>query len=63
MSLIDIDAADNMDEDPIVGLAGAHIAQKIHSMLEATKILLPWSGTDDEHTLNAIKVALSTSVL
>ncbi|KAJ2062813.1 hypothetical protein GGI17_002201 [Coemansia sp. S146] len=63
MNLIDIDAVDNVDEDLIVGQASACIAQQIHSILEATKILFLWSDTDDEHMLNAIKTAPSTAVL
>ncbi|KAJ2741381.1 hypothetical protein GGI19_006961, partial [Coemansia pectinata] len=63
MNSVDIDAVDNMDEDLIVGQAGACIAQQIHNILEATKILFLWSDTDDEHMLNAIKTAPNTAVL
>ncbi|KAJ2876423.1 hypothetical protein GGH93_000740 [Coemansia aciculifera] len=39
MSLIDIDTVDNLDEDLIVRQTSVCIAQKIHIVLEATKIL------------------------
>ncbi|KAJ2757427.1 hypothetical protein GGI19_000028 [Coemansia pectinata] len=38
-NLIDIDVVDNVDEELLVGQASARIAQQIHIVLEATKIL------------------------
>ncbi|KAJ2058634.1 hypothetical protein GGI17_004902, partial [Coemansia sp. S146] len=63
MSLIDVDMADDVDDTLLDGQTSAHIVQQVHSLMGATTMLYLQGDTADDHILEAMQTAPSTTVL